>query len=123
MKISYDRLAAGERLRQKRTLLGFTQDEMAEKIDRAAKYYADIERGSCGMSVETLMALSAVLDMSLDYIIYGTTSSDREAVRQSDEIPAILDTLNSFPAPKQKYALRMLRLFLAACDSTPSEDI
>ncbi len=111
------------REKMKRTLLGFTQDEMAEKIDRAAKYYADIERGSCGMSVETLMALSAVLDMSLDYIIYGTTSSDREAVRQSDEIPAILDTLNSFPAPKQKYALRMLRLFLAACDSTSPEDI
>ena len=44
---------------------------MAEKIDRAAKYYADIERGSCGMSVETLMALSEALDMSLDYIIYG----------------------------------------------------
>ena len=44
---------------------------MAEKTDRAAKYYADIERGSCGMSVETLMALSEALDMSLDYIIYG----------------------------------------------------
>lgn len=44
---------------------------MAEKIDRAAKYYTDIERGSCGMSVETLMALSEALDMSLDYIIYG----------------------------------------------------
>lgn len=44
---------------------------MAEKIDRAAKYYADIERGSCGMSVETLMALSEALDVSLDYIIYG----------------------------------------------------
>ena len=41
MKKTYDRLAAGERIRLKRNLLGFTQDEMAEKIDRAAKYYAD----------------------------------------------------------------------------------
>lgn len=49
MKKTYDRLAAGDRIRQKRNLLGFTQDEMAEKIDRAAKYYADIERGSCGI--------------------------------------------------------------------------
>ena len=39
MKKTYDRLAAGDRIRQKRNLLGFTQDEMAEKIDRAAKYY------------------------------------------------------------------------------------
>ena len=35
MKKTYDRLAAGDRIRQKRNLLGFTQDEMAEKIDRA----------------------------------------------------------------------------------------
>ena len=32
MKKTYDRLAAGDRIRQKRNLLGFTQDEMAEKI-------------------------------------------------------------------------------------------
>lgn len=31
MKKTYDRLAAGERIRLKRNLLGFTQDEMAEK--------------------------------------------------------------------------------------------
>lgn len=71
MKETYDRLAAGDRIRLKRTLLGLTQDEMAERINRAPKYYADIERGSCGMSIETLMALSSSLNMSLDYIIYG----------------------------------------------------
>ena len=66
MKETYDRLAAGDRIRLKRTLLGLTQEEMAEKINRATKYYADIERGSCGMSIETLMSLSTSLDMSLD---------------------------------------------------------
>ena len=30
MKETYDRLAAGDRIRLKRTLLGLTQDEMAE---------------------------------------------------------------------------------------------
>ena len=39
MKKTYDRLAAGERIRVKRNLLGFTQDEMAEKIE--------IGRASC----------------------------------------------------------------------------
>lgn len=63
MKETYDRLAAGDRIRLKRTLLGLTQDEMAERINRAPKYYADIERGSCGMSIETLMALSSSLNM------------------------------------------------------------
>ncbi len=116
MKVTYDRLAAGERLRLKRTLLGFTQDEVAEKIDRATKYYADIERGSCGASVETLMAISTVLDLSLDYVIYGTTHSERERKQNSDEVCAILELINNSSEQKRKYALRMLRLFLIACD-------
>ena len=57
MDTAYNRLAAGDRLRLKRTLLGWSQDEMAEKINRATKYYADIERGNCGMSIETLISL------------------------------------------------------------------
>ena len=46
----YDRIAAGDRIRQRRLLLGMTQEELAEKIGRAYKYCQDIERGSCGMS-------------------------------------------------------------------------
>ena len=119
MKNTYDRLAVGERLRLKRTLLGFTQDEIAEKIDRASKYYADIERGSCGMSVETLMAISSTLDLSLDYVIYGKIHSESESARNSDEVTAIMNLLNNSSERKRKYALRMLKIFLIACDNLP----
>ena len=123
MKMTYDRLAAGERLRLKRTLLGFTQDEVAEKIDRASKYYADIERGSCGMSVETLMAISNVLDLSLDYVIYGKTQSSDDKLSLTNEVVAIMKLLNNSSEKKRKYALRMLKLFLVACDDLPDEEI
>lgn len=96
MKKTYDRLAAGERIREKRNLLGFTQDEMAEKIDRAAKYYADIERGSCGMSVETLMALSETLDMSLDYIIYGKNTEEKRIPRRNRRSIRYFDYVKQF---------------------------
>lgn len=114
MKKTYDRLAAGERIREKRNLLGFTQDEMAEKIDRAAKYYADIERGSCGMSVETLMALSETLDMSLDYIIYGKNTEENGYPGETAEVSAILTMLNNSEQRERDYALRLLKLFLAS---------
>ena len=117
MKTTYDRLAAGERLRLKRTLLGFTQEEMAEKIDRATKYYAYIERVSCGMSIETLMALSSELNMPLDYIIYGKTTNERDYMIQTDEVTAILEMLDSSSERERNYALRLLKLFLAACKS------
>ena len=113
MKKTYDRLAVGERIRVKRNLLGFTQDEMAEKIDRASKYYADIERGSCGMSVETLMAVSETLDMPLDYIIYGKDNEENGYPGQTAEVSAILTLLNNSEQRERDYALRLLKLFLA----------
>ena len=61
---AYDRLAVGDRIRKKRVQLGFSQDEVAERIDRAPKYCSDIERGTCGMSTETMLAISECLDMS-----------------------------------------------------------
>lgn len=114
MKETYDRLAVGDRLRLKRTLLGLSQDEMAERIDRATKYYADIERGSCGMSVETLMALSKSLNMSLDYLVYGTETRPNEKLQHTDEVAAILNMLNHTGPQTRRYALDMLKLFLAA---------
>lgn len=116
MKKTYDRLAVGDRIRFKRTLLGLTQDEMAEKINRAAKYYADIERGSCGMSIETLLALSEFLNMSLDYIIYGDIDK-KEAKVHTDEVSAVLSLLDNCNKKNKDYSLRILKLFLAACNN------
>ena len=45
--------------------------EAAEQLGRVPTYYADIERGNCGMSVETMIAISRLYHMSLDYLILG----------------------------------------------------
>ena len=113
---TYDRLATGDRLRLKRTILGLTQEEMAEKIGRVPKYYADIERGSCGMSVETLMALSKSLNMSLDYLIYGNEAAENR-IRHEDEVFAVIDMLDHCSERKRQYAMRLLKLFLVACET------
>lgn len=115
MNQTYDRLAAGDRLRLKRTLLEMTQDEMAEKINRAPKYYANIERGNCGMSIETLLALSETLNMSLDYILLGDIKKEREKIH-TEEVSAVMSLLDSCSKKNRDYALRMLKLFLIACD-------
>ena len=94
---------------------------MPKKIDRATKYYADIERGSCGASVETLMAISATLNLSLDYVIYGITHSEHEETCLTDEVSAILELLDNSSEQKRKYALRMLRLFLIACNERAND--
>ena len=114
MAQTYDRLAAGERIRARRKLLGLTQEEMAERIERVPKYYADIERGNCGMSVETLMALARTLDLSLDYIILGKQKEKEEM--HKDEVAVIMDLIDRYPDKRRDYAIRLLKLFLAAFD-------
>ena len=122
MSLTYDRLLTGDRLRLKRTLLGMTQDEMAEKINRSTKYYADIERGNCGMSIETLLALSDTLKMSTDYILFGEVQADN-VLAHTDEVAATLYLLDSCSERNRRYALRMLKLFLVACNNDLPEDI
>ena len=90
---AYDRLAVGDRIRKKRVQLGFSQDEVAERIDRAPKYCSDIERGTCGMSTETMLAISECLDMSLDYMMFGE-QTDEEARRQENDELAVIHILS-----------------------------
>ena len=73
----YNRLEAGERLRSKRKNIGWSQERAAEMMNLSAKYYADIERGTCGMSIETLITLCNVYQMSADMILFGEESSKR----------------------------------------------
>ena len=77
MEELYNRLKTGERLRNKSKKIGWSQERAAEMMNLSAKYYADIERGTCGMSIETLITLSKVYQMSADMILFGEESSTR----------------------------------------------
>ena len=116
MKLQYNKVEAGERIRSKRQLLNMSQEDASAKISISSKYFADIERGSCGMSVETMISIAALLDMSLDYIIYGTLHTDEEGTKHSDEYAAILSLLDNVSENKRKYALRMLQLQVESWD-------
>ena len=113
----YDRIAVGERIKKKRTALGLSQDELAEKIDRATKYCSDIERGMCGMSIETMIALSKALDMSMDFMIFGE-SDELETARQEQSELALAHALAKCPEKQRVNALRILQLFISAVEQT-----
>ena len=77
----YDYKAVGERIRHRRMELNLTQAELAEKISRVPKYCADIERGYCGMSIETLLAFCKALEVS-----EAEYSTDNSPVHKAAEI-------------------------------------
>lgn len=73
---TYDRVVVGKRLKENRKRLGWTREYVASKVGIVEKYYADIERGTCGMSIETMLALARLYHLSLDEFIYGSGQTE-----------------------------------------------
>ena len=110
---TYDRITVGKRIHQKRIQLGLSQDELAVRINRATKYCSDIERGMCGMSIETMLSISKALDMSLDYMMFGDVSEIEKEWQQKDAL-TLIHIIEKAPATQRNYAIRLLKLFIAA---------
>lgn len=70
--MAYDHKAVGGRIRRLRMELSMTQEELAEMINRAPKYCADIERGYCGMSIDTLLLFCNALKVSPTMLLLGS---------------------------------------------------
>lgn len=98
----------GMRLRRQRELLGYTREELAEKLDVSPKFCSDIELGVKGVSLNTLAKLSDVLCMSVDYILFGDQEIDK----------AEYDTIQSLVSqcPK-KYRANLITILRAFGDS------
>lgn len=68
---SYKQIDTGKRIRNQREYLSISRKQIANAIGLAPKYYADIERGTCGISLNTAIEIAKYLNLSLDYMILG----------------------------------------------------
>ena len=58
-----------KRLREMRMKRNFTQQNMADMLNIALRSYQCYETGSRNPSLETLVCISDILDISLDYLL------------------------------------------------------
>ena len=119
-RIPYDREAVGERIRSKREALGLSQEDVAEGVDLTAKYLSDIERGSCGMSIESMLSISKLLDMSLDFMMKGNPTQ-REKLQLECNETALIHALSRCNDRQHAYAIRLLEVFLASLSSSDKD--
>ena len=59
----------GQRIKAQRIKMGYTQEQLAEACDLSTAHIGHIERGARAASVETLITLSKVLNISTDYML------------------------------------------------------
>ena len=78
----------GSRLRAEREKRGLTRNALAEKVDTAPDYIAQLERGDKSPSMQMLINILTALDMSADLLLFGVSSEN--------EMDFILNDLTSF---------------------------
>ena len=59
----------GERVRKKRQQKGWTQEMLAKELGVSTSFVGHIERGSRKASLETLVQIANVLEVSMDYLL------------------------------------------------------
>lgn len=99
----------GLRIRKQRELLGYTREELAEKLDVSSKFCSDIEIGAKGMSIDTLCKLSKELLLSTDYILFGNNTSDID-----EEFSGLIACC---PKDYAVYLKNIIRNFIKACNN------
>lgn len=108
--MTYNRKEVGRRLGCRRREMGLTGEEIGRRIGKNGRYYRDIENGRCGMSVETLILLSKEMDLSLDYLIYGSLSDDSSG--RMEEQRQIVNMLSHCNRRVCKGAVNLLKVYL-----------
>ncbi|MEK4788348.1 helix-turn-helix transcriptional regulator [Bacillus pumilus] len=64
-------ISFGDRLRKARIKKKYTQNDMAQFLGMTSQGYGKYETGKSDPDVDTLVKLSTLLDVSLDYLIKG----------------------------------------------------
>ncbi len=102
-------LLFGERLRNRRDVLGLTQEFVSTEAGISLRFYQMIERGEKGVSLDTLIQLSKSLTISIEYLLFGDAAYTFEN--------PLTEILNGLSPQQKEDALRVLRLFSKACKS------
>ena len=102
----FDFHAIGNKLFAVRKRLGLTQAEVAEAAGISDRTYADMERGTVNMRIETVLRICQVMHITPDEIL----TDDNPALSSRQE--ELWQRLNSCSPKEKETALALLSVYL-----------
>ena len=98
----------GERIKQRRTELNWTQEDLAKKAGLSKGFLSDVENSKRKISAQNLLDTATVLSLSLDYLMKGEDSGELK----TDDIimPSALGVLAEKEGLPFSKALTLLRM-------------
>ena len=110
----------GSRVKAGRKDRGLTQEELAEQIGVSRSAVAQWETGRTGQITGNLSRIAEVLDLNVEYLMYGTDKRAPTQAHQGDEI-AMLRLYRECDPEDRQILLRTARR-LARRDKSQTED-
>lgn len=101
-----DLMTIGNRLYEARKRLGMTQAQAAEAAGISDRTYADVERGTAKMRVDTLLAICSALRTSPDVLLLP------DAGQEEPDASRILAMLEGCTPAERRTALRLVEVYL-----------
>ena len=106
----FDFSTIGNKLYSIRKRTGLTQAEVAEAAELSTRTYADIERGSVNMRIETVLKICEALHITPDEIF---TEENTPVMFKQEEL---WEKLNACNAKDRETALQLLSVYLRSLD-------
>lgn len=88
----------GEQIRKQRKLKKYTLEQLAEKLDVSTTFIGQIERAKGIPSLETLVKIANVLEVSIDSLVFGDLNNE---AGNAHYIKRIAELTENF-TPKEK---------------------
>lgn len=107
MIMKYDTKAFGKRIKQLRQEMNLSQEQLTEKLNVSQNMIAKIECGLRRPSVDFLIELAEFFEISLHYIVIGTSEEATDKKRQIEEAIEQIDQMMELLQNKRKELLQM----------------
>ncbi len=104
----------GEQILHKRKQFGYSREQLAEKLDLSWQYISNVECGHRGISLDTLIKLCELFQVSSDYFLFGQKASN-----DISEITELLSSINPKWIPHLK---DVIISFITSCQDAVDDE-
>lgn len=109
MVLVFDKAKIGNRLLQVRKQSGYTQAEVADRSNISERAYADIERGTKNMRIETLCKICETLRITPDYLLVENYEETLSITQEE-----MMNRLEDCPTRDKDLLLKIMAVYLDA---------
>ncbi len=98
----------GRQIRKQRKLKNYTLEQLAEKLEVSTTFIGQIERAKGIPSVETLVKIANVLEVSIDSLVFGDLNAKSG---NTHFINSIADLTETFTSKEKELILKNIEIF------------